>query len=400
MQPDPSRRRDTEPADALAIDELAAMLSLPNLSPANKAAAVALLLVWAARGAGPFDLHSNQLAGLFGSTNGLDRLKDLHDAGYFPLCDHVMGKGWYRLAKGDWAAVNARLHAAVVAPRPVAGPADRQTVMFDEAPALRVVSDPAQVPGTSAGTSAGSTPGGEGGEFLDCASNPERESNPPPPPFPPASAGGENELGTSAGTSAGQKCRLRSRGASDEPRTLARPAAAAGHASWSHAERRLRKAGLWTVTTAVSEARERGLSPETVCRLADFYLAHAGAWKSPMVIRKVIQQLVAGDEPEDLSIWPEPATSFAALERAAARRAQQAQVDTEVAERTAAVAARSDEWGPRLDALTDEELAELVGSLEGFAREYVRRHGGKRPLTSVVRDMLVLALAQRKPKPK
>lgn len=185
-----SRRHDTLP---LATDELAAMLALPNLSPADKAAAVALLLVWAA-GGGEFDVHSNQLAGLFGSVNGLDRLKSLDAHGYFPKLEHGRGKGWYRLTKGDWAAANQRLQLAVAPPRPLEGPCERQPALFAEPALLRVVS--AEVP--AIGSPMTATPSTRGGAWCGRSSRPSA-----------ATAGGSTRSSGSATGSASARPKVR-----------------------------------------------------------------------------------------------------------------------------------------------------------------------------------------------
>lgn len=418
MQALPSRRHDSG-ADRLPHDELAAMLALTNLSPADKAAAVALLLVSVAHAHQPFDLSSAQIAGLIGSTNGLDRLKSLVPKGYFSLLEHAMGKGVYRLVKGDWNAATANLAALVPSVAPLAGPRDSQALLFAEHAELRVVgaeSDPAEVAALLPAEMPDQAVGGRGGSFLGsaCASQETITFSPPPPSA--LARTGTTPGGTSAGTSAGGSREREASAQDDRPSTVARnpdavgiplsparPEHSAGHDRWSQAKRELRKAGLLTVHKAVEEARVRGLTAGTVCQLARFYTRHREGFISPMVLRFVIQEWVDGSDPEDLSTWPPMLTSYRKRLRERERDAVQSR---EVTDREAQLAHDREALGrleaahgPRLDALGAGDVVALIRSIPQAAVLPSSRRPTL-PLKGLLRELCLAELAKQPHKPR
>jgi hypothetical protein len=173
-------------------------------------------------------------------------------------------------------------------------------------------------------------------------------------------------------------------------------------AAWDAAAKQLRQAGLFTRATAIEEARQRGLSPDTVIRLACFYRKHKAAFFSPQAIRLAIQQLRPGDDPEDWASWPEPRQEYRTAARVQSRRHDEERAAEQERQRAADTARRFEEleaeWGDVIDRLNDDQINNLL-ALTGIQRSLHRRLGHGRGSSLRIKFLQTIAV-HRGTKPK
>lgn len=166
----------------------------------------------------------------------------------------------------------------------------------------------------------------------------------------------------------------------------------------------LRAAGLRGVEKAISQARDRGVPPEAIAELVEFYRAHRGSWDADLatdvgVLFPAIRAWHPGAKAGDLDeaghwlLWPTARRRHAVVQQrdvAGQRRAADDRLAAERQAEAAAAAQREAQFGPRLDAMSAAQRDELLG--QSSIAKYLR---GCPPNDPAVRAQLLNLLEGR-----
>ena len=163
---------------------------------------------------------------------------------------------------------------------------------------------------------------------------------------------------------------------------------------WKEVEEELKKEiGDWR--TAINAAIEHGVSASEVLGLIAHYRDHPGAWLSPGILWRRIQDHAPGDPTDKL--WPTPQPKFLANQRQieeASRPAESAAPDAIAAglseAETKERAQRETLYGPVLDGMSPDDVCRLAGECCPLVRSEVVAGNARR-----VRHHLLFALEKR-----
>jgi len=175
---------------------------------------------------------------------------------------------------------------------------------------------------------------------------------------------------------------------------------------WFEAERALRRAGLRVARSIVEEARTRGrITAEELVALAEFYLAHRGAWnpdqdKEPGVIVLAMREWTPGESPTDWAVWPTPRSSYRRERREMAEQQERRERVASTAETVESDSREAAEleaaYGAELDIIATNltELTELLAQTPQLASEFWRERLRKRGIDSTIRVLLLQTMAR------
>lgn len=197
-------------------------------------------------------------------------------------------------------------------------------------------------------------------------SNPESysEPNPPPPPKPAARAEGGD-----------------------------------GGCSWKSLTKQLRKLGLSDADGALAGAQANGCAPIDVACLILLWESRPKCW-AVGALHARIKTAHPGEPPE--THWPEPSPEWNKSKRLASDSAAKAELArlTSIQQRKAEqdrarLAALEEGYGHILDALSDEDLAEIAAPIIGTNQVIADRFKKTKSKTTLIREQLLTAVAGR-----
>lgn len=154
--------------------------------------------------------------------------------------------------------------------------------------------------------------------------------------------------------------------------------------------------GVSKAAEAVAAVKDHGGSPAVIRELLAYAAARASAWRSPAgALYWRLMRWRPGQRVDVL--WPPAATGWVSVEvqaaRQAARRREQAARDQAAAAAAQFAASLESLVGPAVDALSDEQIAELLADTGPLLAAW-RASGKKR--TGLYREALIERVAARR----
>lgn len=180
------------------------------------------------------------------------------------------------------------------------------------------------------------------------------------------------------------------------------PAAAKGGVprsqAWREVEEDLKKSGVRLSREAADAARDNGCTTDDVVNVIGFWRLNEGAWDAGALFQRVSNMSPGQDCSE---LWPPKSPKFVAEKQRqqssksqAAASSSRVAAEQQKADDERILAERESSFGPRVDAMTAEEIRSMIRRVfPGEADFMLKRFRGELPVSGLIRESILSYLA-------
>jgi len=173
--------------------------------------------------------------------------------------------------------------------------------------------------------------------------------------------------------------------------------------AWLSIVRRLEGLGMYAdlCESLIAKAQSRGATPADVTALADHFESRPLAW-SAGALTIALKRWSPGQPCDAAALWPPPSEEHrkaarreAAGRLAAAEAAEERNHHERLDQERQAAAEQERQLGPRLDSLSEDELAALIAATPRAQLSIFHNAHKSRPVEGLLRGLLLDALASQ-----